>query len=333
MSRPLTETAYHQYLRDPVRFGHRIENRFDTSNSEGFQIDFPLDGETSWSELLNPFADREARSYRKVGGFVRHGADPMEESELEELFDLAPFPGGQEYAKLSWGHLDTLPVGGRALYGNFVGPGADAIYFARPTGMLDLIAKIHDFAYEINGLHYKPRSQPAAFWSRLAKADWIFVQMLEATGRDDLIYWFAKVFAECKFRGDPELFRADDRFINPIQALPKNWLMVPPDFLPEVPKVSVKGKKTGGRRTAIVRPLLDPYQATESDQPDLWIDLVADQIPSDLTLALASLDGHFPTAADLHSACLIELLGNPGSWKSLNINAWQEEIPLSRMGE
>ncbi|MEM0967567.1 MAG: hypothetical protein AAGJ81_15570 [Verrucomicrobiota bacterium] len=328
----MSHSAYKKYLKNPSASGQEIRNEYFNPVRDTSSVSIRIDDEEGWGDLLNPLLRLEARSYRKVGGFVRKNGERLEETVIQEQFNfLPPWPGGESSVTLDWNHLTKSLVGGSSIGGsNFVGPGARTLYFARPVSLFDLIAKIHDFAYEINGLVFNRPSQPEAFWSRLAKADWIFQQMLQAAGLEVPIHWLADRFAKYFFYGDPSLFRDGDRFINPIQAIPKSWLMAPPKYIVEEPVVHVRGPRRGQRQGILMRKP-DPYVVTLSDKPDLWKELISEDVPASLTRALESLGENFPSDESEESKLLRELMEESDSWLSLSEDAWSKEIPYSAM--
>ncbi len=332
MSKSLNHSRYRRYLKDPDSQGQAIENPHVSEGQDTASATIRIFDESGWQDLLNPLSGLGNRAYRKIGGFVRDGETRLDESQIRARFpDLPDWPGNGGTVTVTWHHLTRSLVGGYSIGGsNFVGPGASVLYFARPVSLFDLIAKIHDFAYEINGLVFNRPFQPEAFWSRLAKADWIFEQMLYAAGLELPIHWLADRFAKHCFYADPSLFRAEDRFINPFQAIPKSWLMAPPNYLVEEPKCRVSGPRRG-QRSGIVMLKPDPYVVTESDQANLWKELIGSEIPSKLTNALEMLGENFPDDPSEESQHLKELMEDQTAWASLRDDAWEKEIPLSEM--
>ncbi|MCC5844082.1 MAG: hypothetical protein JJU05_07515 [Verrucomicrobia bacterium] len=332
MKEPISHTQYRRYLRDPLRFRDSLEIEHIPVNAESDGIDVPLTSENNWSDLFNHLNGFEKKPYRKVGGFVREKMSFMDESDLVNTFKLPPFPGPGNTVRLNWNHLTAAHVGGTAWIGNFAGPGASVAFFARPACLFDLIAKIHDFAYEINGLTFDGRSRPEAVWSRLAKADWIFQKMLDSTGSTGLHMWLADRFSECLFRADPALFRSGDGFINPIKAMPKHWLMIAPQYLAEEPSIRVRiTRNRGGRRRRVVRKCLDPYLVTDHDKADFWKYSVQNDIPTETIQTLERLGSDYPDQNTSDGQKLLTIMPEVTQWHPLSRDGWTKEISIGNM--
>ncbi|WP_309380538.1 hypothetical protein [Cerasicoccus frondis] len=234
-------------------------------------VKFRVEAGETLENLIEPLPDPTSASsrFRKVGGFwLQNKTAPI--ASLADLNPGNPAPNPGDEIDVHFEHLRNVNVEGKALFYNFVGPGAKSCWYARPSNPLDLASKLHDLAYEINGLLFVGESRPEAAWSRLAKADYIFMRMIERIRHDQLDYAFIANIAECQFRADERYFRKGDRFINPIQALPKDWLMIPYDRLSTRPSMRVKARRKKHKSTQQTIVVPDYTALTLDDQ--IWPD-------------------------------------------------------------
>lgn len=228
------------------------------------------DADETWENLTY--------SHSVLGGFR-----PNNENLTDELRRQNPgapeklVPGVKLVA--SWHHLRTRKVGGYSVYGNWVGPGAQDLWFTRPTNVFDLAGKLHDFAYEVNGLSFRDEKRPEMFWSRIAKADYLFFKLLEPfQPLPDSLSTSMQSYARTIFHPFPKLFRRDDCFINPLIHLPKDWLCVPHQYLAPNEKPNPRRVRSGSTPGSNHLPramyeYLPDYRASMQgvDTLDAWI--------------------------------------------------------------
>lgn len=200
--------------------------------------------------------------------------------------------------RLRWDHLRTWKTTGTATYGNFVGPGSGAWWFTRPVDLFDLAAKLHDFAYELNGLRVRLNARrPAAFWSRKAKADMIFKGLTDPI-RDGfgLGGRFQRWVAGLIFALNNRLYLQGDHFINPLRYTPQDWLLLPYKSLQNVPdRFRVRYQRrdpSSGRRRSYLR----HYHSYEvpvlgEDTTDAWKPPVRKLIGSYVFARLERING------------------------------------------
>jgi hypothetical protein len=268
-------------------------------------------GET-WESLagLAPF------SWRKIGGIRLDAvADPSVDPDYFWPDHPQPWAEGDRI-KFNWNYLRGLRVGGFGLYGLWSGPGAQGRSFTRPMDRFDVVSKLHDFAYEANGLRVADKTRPEAYWSRKAKADAMFFLLADslkelpsnmaathvAVGRNILDH-------------SPLLFRQDDCFINPLRYLPKDWLLVPYSTIPRdlKPSYRVPAPPSSGRNHANA-----PAWAPDYNQPVAEIDVADGWITAFRPLT------HDPQEFD---ATLNEVLGLTGAGKEFTqADPWQTSV-------
>jgi hypothetical protein len=226
----------------------------------------------SWESLsgLAPF------SWRKIGGIRLDGvAEPAVTADYFLPGVALPWRKGTA-VNFSWHHLRGTRVGGYGLYGLWSGPGAQGRWFTRPADSFDLIAKLHDFTYEANGLRVADKTRPEAYWSRKAKADALYFLLTDSL--TELPSNMAATHVEIArhiFDHSPLLFRQDDCFINPLDYIPKDWLMVPYSVLPRDLKPTYRTSMTpnSGRNRARALAWLPDYTApvAQFDTADAWV--------------------------------------------------------------
>lgn len=185
-------------------------------------------------------------------------------------------PAGTEF-QFSWNHLKNHDNSGLSLHGNFAGPGGSGNWYTRPVHWYDLAAKLHDFAYEVNGLSFEESNQPLVYWSRRAKADTIFRRMTDGYKDENVLRRLKTLLVQnigkyyLKDRDD--LFLSNDGFINPLVHIPDDWLMIPYEALHQKPpKIHEHRKRRSVKRgkrsyTSVKTNYWDP---TEEDQPGSW---------------------------------------------------------------
>ena len=140
--------------------------------------------------------------------------------ELRHLFNVIPEPDWKEP---------------QAMLFNWAGPGWDGPAKTRPVNLFDFAAKLHDFAYEANGLSFKLRKKPDCKYtrSRMAKADFIFRRMTQNCRFDGVGVEIGEWFAGQLFQGrDPATeFVSGDGFHNVLRDNrlnnPENYLVLP----------------------------------------------------------------------------------------------------------
>lgn len=319
ITKTLSLSAYKRYLRDPSSQGEDVLNKYVPNDST--RVAVVVGNEGSWKEITEPLeADGPLSKCRKIGGFSNASI-----VDVNPHLPAKPEPG-RSY-QIGWQHLAGVAVGGFSFAGNFIGPGANVTYFARPNGLANLIAKIHDFAYEINGLGFSGQKRPPAVWSRLAKADWIFVQMVEAAREVILGSLPIQLFAEIAFRAVPGAFRSGDGFINPIAAMPKDWLLTPPDYLLDPPELVIQQPRVNRPGRTRSRAINDPYLETPQDEPDFWMELIGSMIEPDFVRALERIGSDSPINPNA------AVLGSTETWPTLGENAWSEPMTFRRFLE
>jgi hypothetical protein len=250
---------------------------------------YELTAEESWESLagLAPF------SWRKIGGIRLDGiADPAVDAGYFTPERTEPWAVGDKI-KFNWHYLRGLRVGGYGLYGLWSGPGAQGRWFTRPMDSFDVVSKLHDFAYEANGLRVADKARPEAYWSRKAKADAMFFLLADSL-REMPSNMAATHVAVARdiFDHSPLLFRQDDCFINPLRYMPKDWLLVPYSTLPrdKKPSYRVPAPPSAGRNRAHAPSWAPDYNqpVAEFDTADGWMaafrPLTADPVSFDAVI-------------------------------------------------
>lgn len=155
----------------------------------------------------------------------RSGTENRELRSIRHRLNIIPEPGWREgYA------IPTL---------NWAGAGWRDIGKTRPVNDFDFAAKLHDFAYEANGLAFDIKDAPGdpLERSRMAKADYIFRRMTDNCRLNGLVVDLGELFAERFFLGeDKSDFRQDDEYRNvlgdPRLDNPDDYLIIPFTALP-----------------------------------------------------------------------------------------------------
>lgn len=145
---------------------------------------------------------------------------------------------------------------GRAAPGvNFAGPGFRHTFAMRPADLFDFAGKIHDLAYQMNGVNLMggdPKHR-----SRRAKADYIFRQMNAHAGVSGAGSGVYNRIAGVFFNGgDRTEFLAGDGFVNPLTNAPvmdklnnpTKYLMIPHSVLP------AGQRPEGAKKFYLIRP-------------------------------------------------------------------------------
>jgi hypothetical protein len=259
----------------------------------------------TWS--VNALLGGRDHAFPVLGGFRRE-VNRTRQDFSAAFFDLnpdlaaqpddAPIPAGT-LVRARWNHLRRCRVGGRAFYGNWVGNGGTFWWMSRPTNLFDLAGKFHDFAYEVNALTWQLAGQrmPEAFWSRKAKADFLFVAMTRGLARElDPEGRLFRRLADANFDDKPELFRRGDGFINPLVHLPGDWLTLPYSELANRPRPCRIERLQKAPGANIQIPVYETFYPSEvpvpaEDREGLWRSLVARKLPAgDSLVDLENLD-------------------------------------------
>lgn len=158
---------------------------------------------------------------------------------------------------------------GWALAGNhhFPGPGWSGEFRTRPTNLFDLAAKLHDLAFELNGLQVNlTGARSAILQSRKERADMMFRLM----NRHAQVIGLWNFGSKLIFDGlDRKKFLADDGYVSVLHPTylaqlsnPADYLMIPYSRLPGNQRPVVVTPRPASRATT------QAFLAVETSHPD-----------------------------------------------------------------